>query len=175
MFDEGVKILNASGSKEWLCASEADTQRLAKQLAQQLCLLNPSDALQIQLQGNLGAGKTTFVRYLLQALGVKGRIKSPTYALVETYDDIRNHANLPLSFWHFDFYRFKDPVEWQEAGFRDIFAGPGVKLVEWPAMAESELPIPDIAMHITVNSDNSRTVTVYAMTPIGKQVLFAFT
>ena len=84
----------------------------------------------IELHGELGAGKTTLVRHLLRALGVQGRIKSPTYAVVEPYE-------LPTlsTIWHFDFYRFNDPREWEDAGFRDIFAGPGLKLAEWPEKA----------------------------------------
>ena len=85
------------------------------------------------LQGELGSGKTTFTRYLLQALGVQGRIKSPTYAVVESYDVSVNDEVFPI--WHFDFYRFKDPNEWEDAGFRDIFASKGLKICEWPDKA----------------------------------------
>jgi tRNA threonylcarbamoyladenosine biosynthesis protein TsaE len=80
----------------------------------------------IELHGDLGAGKTTLVRHLLRALGVQGRIKSPTYAVVEP------HEAPGLAIWHFDFYRFTDPREWEDAGFRDMFASPGLKLAEWP-------------------------------------------
>ena len=84
----------------------------------------------ITLQGTLGAGKTSFVRHLLHALGVAGRVKSPSYALMESY-------SLPgLTASHFDFYRFDDPQEWHDAGFRDVFASDGLKLVEWPEKAE---------------------------------------
>ncbi len=92
----------------------------------------------------MGAGKTTLVRHLLQALGVTGRIKSPTYAVVEPYE-------LPgLNIWHFDFYRFADPREWEDAGFRDIFASPGLKLSEWPEKAGAQLPVPDLDIYIAV-------------------------
>ncbi|MBP6142404.1 MAG: tRNA (adenosine(37)-N6)-threonylcarbamoyltransferase complex ATPase subunit type 1 TsaE, partial [Polaromonas sp.] len=117
----------------WL--SEQDTQYFAERLSKQLSLLAEPVNLFIELHGDLGSGKTTLVRYLLQALGVTGRIKSPTYAIVESYDEVRDASLKPLPVWHFDFYRFKDPLEWEEAGFRDIFAGPGIKLVEWPEMA----------------------------------------
>jgi hypothetical protein len=80
----------------------------------------------IELHGDLGAGKTTLVRHLLRALGVQGRVKSPTYAVVEP------HEVPGLAIWHFDFYRFTDPREWEDAGFRDVFASPGLKLAEWP-------------------------------------------
>ena len=94
----------------------------------------------IELHGTLGAGKTSFVRHLLHALGVQGRIKSPTYAVMESYE-------LPgLPIWHFDFYRFKDPQEFEDAGFRDVFASRGLKLAEWPEQAAGLLPVPDLAM-----------------------------
>ena len=155
----------------WL--SEQDTQYFAERLSKQLSLLAEPVNLFIELHGDLGSGKTTLVRYLLQALGVTGRIKSPTYAIVESYDEVRDASLKPLPVWHFDFYRFKDPLEWEEAGFRDMFAGPGIKLVEWPEMAESELPLADIAILIIANSDNSRTATVLAKTPSGNKVLSA--
>ena len=155
----------------WL--SEQDTQYFAERLSKQLSLLAEPVNLFIELHGDLGSGKTTLVRYLLQALGVTGRIKSPTYAIVESYDEVRDASLKPLPVWHFDFYRFKDPLEWEEAGFRDIFAGPGIKLVEWPEMAESELPAADIAILIIANSDARRTATVLAKSPIGHKVLSA--
>ena len=84
----------------------------------------------IELQGALGAGKTTFARHLLRALGVTGRIKSPTYAVMEPYELPRSRRPA-----HFDFYRFDDPHEWEDAGFRDVFASAGLKLAEWPEKA----------------------------------------
>jgi tRNA threonylcarbamoyladenosine biosynthesis protein TsaE len=119
----------------------------------------------IELQGDLGAGKTTFVRHLLKSLGVEGRIKSPTYAVVEPY-------TLPeMNIWHFDFYRFNDPREWEEAGFRDIFASTGLKLVEWPEKAGPHLPQPDLLLRLEVLPDDSRAVTLAAHTPTGAELL----
>jgi tRNA threonylcarbamoyladenosine biosynthesis protein TsaE len=151
--------------------TEEDTRQFATHLAHQLSTLTPEDSLFIELHGDLGAGKTTFVRHLLQTMGVTGRIKSPTYAIVEAYDDIKNALYQPLNLWHFDFYRFNDPLEWEEAGFRDIFASKGIKLAEWPEKATAELPLADIAMTIVANMDESRTVTVKAQTPAGQQLL----
>ncbi|WP_119154703.1 tRNA (adenosine(37)-N6)-threonylcarbamoyltransferase complex ATPase subunit type 1 TsaE [Caldimonas tepidiphila] len=115
----------------------------------------------IELHGPLGAGKTTFVRHLLRALGATGRIKSPTYAVMEPYD-------LPgLKAWHFDFYRFGDPREWEDAGFRDVFASPGLKLCEWPEKAAGLMPLPDVKMVLSPTSQGLRHVKLEALTPTG--------
>jgi tRNA threonylcarbamoyladenosine biosynthesis protein TsaE len=119
----------------------------------------------IELHGPLGAGKTTFVRHLLHALGVQGRVKSPTYALMESYEVERDGATLPI--WHFDFYRFDDPQEWEDAGFRDVFASRGLKLVEWPEKAEGLLPTADLRIFIEPAEDEQRKVTFNAHTALG--------
>jgi tRNA threonylcarbamoyladenosine biosynthesis protein TsaE len=144
-----------------LWAGEEDTRAFARRLAE-----NPAiaDAF-IALQGDLGAGKTTLVRHLLRALGAHGRIKSPTYAVVEPYE-------LPgLAAWHFDFYRFDDPREWEDAGFRDIFAGPGLKLAEWPEKAAAMLPVPDLDIRIVLDDEERRHVTLRANTERGRELL----
>lgn len=123
----------------------------------------------IALRGDLGAGKTTFVRYLLRALGVAGRIKSPTYAVVEPHEG-RGPAGL-LPIWHFDFYRFNDPREWEDAGFRDLFAGPGLKIAEWPDKAQGQLPTPDLTLDIEVLADETRRVSASAHTGAGAALL----
>ena len=147
----------------WL--SEQDTERFAQQLAALPQLRNAY----VTLHGDLGAGKTTLVRHWLRALGVQGRIKSPTYAVVEP------HETGDLSIWHFDFYRFDDPREWEDAGFRDIFASVGLKLAEWPEKAAAVTPVADIAIHIEAIDDVQRQVTLKAGTPAGCTVLEALT
>jgi tRNA threonylcarbamoyladenosine biosynthesis protein TsaE len=143
--------------------SEAATQAFARSLA---AVPSIGHAF-IALHGDLGAGKTTLVRHLLQALGVTGRIKSPTYAVVEPYE-------LPgLNVWHFDFYRFADPREWEDAGFRDIFASAGLKLAEWPEKAATMLPTADLDIAITTTSESERQVTLSANTPTGVALLQA--
>ena len=138
---------------------EPATQAFAQALAGRSEI---ADAL-IELHGDLGAGKTTFARHLLAALGVHGRVKSPTYAVVEPYA-LDNGQNI----WHFDFYRFNDPREWEEAGFRDIFASPGLKLVEWPDKAGKYLPQADLVLVIEVLADDTRQVTLTGQTETGK-------
>ena len=143
--------------------SEDDTAAWAQRLAAQPALANAF----ITLHGDLGAGKTTLVRHLLRTLGVQGRIKSPTYAVVEP------HEAPGLAIWHFDFYRFDDPREWEDAGFRDIFANPGLKVAEWPEKAAALTPLADLAIHIEAIDDTERKVTVHAHTPTGRALLQA--
>ena len=123
-----------------------------------------TDAL-VTLAGPLGAGKTTWVRHLLRALGVTGRIKSPTYALLEPYEV---HGR---SISHLDFYRFDDPHEWIDAGLRDVFAAPGLKLVEWPEKAAAVLPLADLELRIEPLDEHRRLVDVHARTPRGVELL----
>lgn len=141
----------------------------------------------IELQGDLGAGKTSLVRHLLRALGVSGRVKSPTYAVVEPYQvaapdrvgaagdvSAMGSASAPggtLDIWHFDFYRFNDPEEWADAGFRDVFASPGLKLVEWADKARPMLPPADLVIALHVQPDDSRQVTLQAYTLLGQGLL----
>jgi len=144
-----------------LWRSEDDTRAFAARLAAHPAIANAF----IELHGELGAGKTTLVRHLLRALGVQGLIKSPTYAVLEPYE-------VPgLAIWHFDFYRFADPREWEDAGFRDIFAGPGLKLAEWPENAGTLLPQADLVVRIEPQADESRQVTLKAQSPAGRELL----
>lgn len=134
-------------------------------------VLRAGGSFYIELHGTLGAGKTTFTRHLLRALGVQGRIKSPSYAVVEP------HEMPGMAIHHFDFYRFNDPQEWEDAGFRDLFAAPGLKLAEWPEKADGLLPSADLQIHIQppVGEDNSerRTVRVEAASDVGLRALDA--
>jgi tRNA threonylcarbamoyladenosine biosynthesis protein TsaE len=150
--------------------SEDDTRTCAQQLA---AMAATRRAL-ITLHGDLGSGKTTFVRHLLRALGVTGRIKSPSYAVVEPHQAA--HQGHTWQAWHFDFYRFNDPREWEDAGCRDLLASPGLKLVEWPEKAGDTLPCPDLSLHLSISalpasSDEdpppARHVHLCAHTPLG--------
>jgi tRNA threonylcarbamoyladenosine biosynthesis protein TsaE len=117
----------------------------------------------ITLHGELGTGKTTFVRHLLRALGVEGRVKSPTYAVLESY------ALPGFDISHFDFYRFDDVREWEDAGFREVFAHAGLKLAEWPDKAA--LPVPDLRVHLQHRGGDARAVELSAYTPRGVALL----
>jgi tRNA threonylcarbamoyladenosine biosynthesis protein TsaE len=119
----------------------------------------------VELRGVLGAGKTTFVRHLLQALGEQGRVKSPSYSVLEPYA-------LPAgTVWHFDFYRFDDAQEWEDAGFREIYAGPGLKIAEWPEKAEALLPAPDLCIAIEIGDGGQREARFSARTARGGALL----
>ncbi len=161
MIDVMIKRLHPLIVKTLTWPDEAATQAFAQSLAMRPALGHAM----LELRGDLGAGKTTFVRHLLKALGVTGRIKSPTYAVVEPY------TLDALNIWHFDFYRFNDPNEWEEAGFRDIFASPGLKLVEWPEKAGPHLPQADLLIALEVLAGDERALTLSAFTPTGEALL----
>jgi tRNA threonylcarbamoyladenosine biosynthesis protein TsaE len=139
----------------------AATGRLGAQLAG---LLRPG--LKIYLSGELGSGKTTLVRALLRAAGHAGRVKSPTYTLVELY------VISKLYLYHFDFYRFRDPEEWQDAGFREHFDGNAICLVEWPEKAAGLLPPADLDVSIQINQ-SGRDITITANSASGENCLIA--
>jgi len=155
---------------EWRWPDEGACAAGAARLAAALAASESGspDAL-IELHGALGAGKTTFVRHLLRALGVRGRIKSPTYTVVEPYR-VETPAG-PLDISHFDFYRFEDPRELVDAGLREAFAAPGLKLVEWPQRAAAWLPVADLRLAIEPQADESRVVQARPLTPRGEALL----
>jgi len=140
---------------------EAATLALGARLA---AVLRPG--MTVYLSGDLGAGKTTLTRGLLRSLGYAGRVKSPTYTLVELYEIPR------LNLYHFDLYRFADPVEWAEAGFREYFNADTVCLVEWPEKAAGLLPGPDLTVRLDILAEG-RTVRVSAGTEVGRRCVEA--
>ena len=123
--------------------------------------------LVIYLHGDLGAGKTTLVRGLLHKLGHVGKVKSPTYTLVEPY------VVSGLNLYHFDLYRFVDPEEWEASGFRDYFNAQSVCFVEWPEKAGGLLPEPDLDIRLEPQEQGRKGVMT-ANTDAGKRSLEAY-
>lgn len=142
-------------------ASEADTLALGRALA--ACI---EPGLTIYLIGELGAGKTTLARGLLRGLGYGGKVKSPSFTLVEVYEFSR------LYLYHFDFYRFTDPRELGEAGFREYFNPQSVCLVEWPEKTNQAagLPAPDLRVRLEV-AGSGRNVAIFADSEAGATCL----
>jgi tRNA threonylcarbamoyladenosine biosynthesis protein TsaE len=141
---------------------EAATRALGAQLAWTL-----APGMSIHLSGDLGSGKTTLARGLIQALGLAGRVKSPSYTLVEPYEDSR------LSLYHFDLFRFNDAAEWVDAGFRECFNERSICLVEWPERAAGLLPPPDVRIRLVAPPGSGRDATLDAQTERGRACLSA--
>lgn len=118
----------------------------------------------VALHGPLGAGKTTLTRGVLRGLGFEGRVKSPTYALVELYKVSR------LDLYHFDFYRFNNPEELIESGLQDAFNETNVCIVEWAEKAGSLLPTADVDVSLAM-TDGARSVLLNAQTEKGRRCL----
>ena len=126
--------------------------------------------LQVQLVGDLGAGKTTLVRATLRGLGHTGRVRSPTYTLVEPYVLERPAGELAL--YHFDLYRFTDPAEWADAGFREYFDSGAICLVEWPQRAGRLLGVPDLVFALDLDhGGDGRILVARAYSESGKACL----
>ncbi len=159
-------------------ADELATDTLGQELAQIAAdlRLNAEGALtpgpdaggRIHLKGELGAGKTSLARSFLRECGVTGRIKSPSYALLESY------AVSNLYLYHLDFYRFSDPSEWLDAGFRDILRENVLVLIEWPERAADLLSDPDMFIELTY-LPTGRHATLSALTEKGLKWLTALT
>lgn len=124
----------------------------------------PDGDLVVYLQGDLGAGKTTLVRGLLQALGHTGRVPSPTYTLVEPYSLGRRELK------HLDLYRIADPEELAYLGIRDMG---GILLIEWPERGVHFLPSPDMVCRLSVGGPG-RLLDVVGETPLGQNLCNAW-
>jgi tRNA threonylcarbamoyladenosine biosynthesis protein TsaE len=142
-------------------ADEAATLALGADLARTL-----APGLNIYLHGDLGAGKTTLVRGVLRGLGYAGRVKSPTYTLVELYEISR------LYLYHFDFYRLEHEQDWLHAGFGDYFGAGAICFVEWPENAGGTLPPADLEIHLALAGDG-REAMLCAASAAGRQCLSA--
>jgi len=142
-----------------LLTSESQTLVLGKEIAPVL-----QKGLVIYLLGDLGAGKTTLVRGILNQLGESGSIKSPTYTLVESY------TTPSLTIHHFDLYRFQNPYEWDDLGLSDFFSNHALCLIEWPEKAEALLPPPDWKISLLWVPDG-RTANISAFSNLGESCL----
>jgi tRNA threonylcarbamoyl adenosine modification protein YjeE len=147
---------------EWILPDEAATQALAVAAAQ--AMPASESPLVIYLQGDLGTGKTSFARGMLQALGETGPVRSPTYGLVSEYPLRTGHVV------HIDLYRLVDPSELENLGLRDLLAGSSLWLIEWPEKGEGRLPKPDATLHWLVQG-GGRLVRLKAFTETGQQWL----
>jgi tRNA threonylcarbamoyladenosine biosynthesis protein TsaE len=146
-------------SREAILADEAATLACGARFASILVA-----GLNIYLHGDLGAGKTTFVRGVLHGLGHAGKVKSPTYTLVEPY------VFSSYSLYHFDLYRFIDEEEWEAAGFREYFNAQSICMIEWPEKAAHVLPAPDIHVQLSLY-EVGRKIQFSAGSVLGTQCL----
>lgn len=140
------------------------TDTFGSVLAESIRHLEPlvhAQGLNIRLNGDLGAGKTATTRAMLRALGVDGRIKSPTFTLLETYP-----LDNGLEVFHYDFYRFETPEEFLDAGFRDDFAPRHITMVEWSEKAEPCLPEADLVLTLQIEGAG-RCVTLEPQSDLG--------
>ena len=140
---------------------ESEALRLSEIMASHLF-----PGMNLYLKGELGSGKTTFVRGILRGLGYQDKVKSPTYTLVEPYS-LEN-----FTIYHFDLYRFKDETEWDEAGFREYFNNTSICLVEWPEKVGHILPKPDISIELS-HIALGRHLHLISYTSIGTECLKA--
>lgn len=158
--------MNTNQSIRISIRDESQTANIAQTLASGIIRANLMP-LVIYLRGDLGAGKTTFSRFFIQSLGHSGKVKSPTYTLVEPYE-------LPeCKVFHFDLYRLADPEELEYMGIRDYYQGHSICLFEWPDKGGQHLAAPDIVINIQVVEDSTfvREFTVSSRSEVGKQVL----
>jgi tRNA threonylcarbamoyladenosine biosynthesis protein TsaE len=142
-------------SRQWSLPGSDATEALGARFARAL----PGDALPlvVYLRGELGAGKTTFARGLLRALGVRGAVRSPSYTLLEQYPLARGSA------LHMDLYRLADEAEFEQLGSRDYFVPGALWLIEWPERAPLSLPSADLELRFAIATpDHSATLHAYS-------------
>ena len=144
---------------EWFLADEAATLQAGEVLAKVV------SAAIVFLHGNLGMGKTTLSRGVLQGLGHQGRVKSPTYTLVEPYELSGGRL-----VYHFDLYRLSDPEELEYLGIRDYFDEESLCLIEWPERGEGVLPQPDIEIELKLEG-RGRKLILKSGTDLGLRLI----
>ena len=147
-----------------LIANDTAMMQLGHDLAQ-ACRVSQQGAL-IYLHGDLGTGKTTLVRGFIQAMGHQGKVKSPTYTIVEPYA-------LTPPVYHFDLYRLAEPSELDYLGMADYLHSPVIWLVEWPEQGQGYLPEPDLDITL-VYADEQRQVDLLARNATGAKILAVY-
>lgn len=145
-------------------ADENAMINFAQKIAQAIRQLSTEKALVFYLNGDLGAGKTTLSRGIIQAFGHQGNVKSPTYTLVEEY----NLAEKQI--YHFDLYRLSDPEELEFMGIRDYFSYNSLCLIEWAEKGKGLLEQADLLINIAY-ADTARQIELVAQTEQGKQLI----
>ncbi|QSP94580.1 tRNA (adenosine(37)-N6)-threonylcarbamoyltransferase complex ATPase subunit type 1 TsaE [Marinobacter salinisoli] len=148
--------------RRFFLKDETETEALGQELAR--VVVASERGVTLFLDGDLGMGKTTMSRGLMRGLGHEGAVKSPTYTLVEPYEDLAMPA------YHFDLYRLGDPEELEYMGIRDYFSADTVCLIEWPERGQGLLPDPDIEIHFEREGDG-RSVVLRAGTEEGAALL----
>ncbi|OOF36319.1 tRNA (adenosine(37)-N6)-threonylcarbamoyltransferase complex ATPase subunit type 1 TsaE [Rodentibacter heidelbergensis] len=143
---------------------EATMLRFGKKLAETILGCHAKRAVILYLNGDLGAGKTTLTRGMVQGLGFQGKVKSPTYTLVEEYNITGKMI------YHFDLYRLADPEELEFMGIRDYFAKEAICLIEWAEKGAGILPPADLLVNIDYY-DDARNITLIAQNDLGEQIL----
>ncbi|MDU0809855.1 MAG: tRNA (adenosine(37)-N6)-threonylcarbamoyltransferase complex ATPase subunit type 1 TsaE [Burkholderia sp.] len=158
------------GIRKHILSDEAETRFFGERFSKALVItrlehIHTLNGLQIQLLGDLGIGKTTFVRAILRGLGYQDRIRSPTYTLLEPY--VFEREDRKFEIYHFDLYRFNELFEWSDVGFREYFNSNTICLIEWPQKASVLLGIPDLIFLFDFDG-NRRTLTIIAYSALGK-------
>ena len=143
---------------------EGTMLRFGKKLAEVLVKQPKDNAIVLYFNGDLGAGKTTLTRGMVQGLGYQGNVKSPTYTLVEEY------SIAGKMIYHFDLYRLADPEELEFMGIRDYFADNTICLIEWAEKGADLLSSPDLLVNIGY-AENARNIELVAQSTMGQQII----
>ena len=153
--------------------SDADhTCSVGALLGKALLMTSLDQSLIIHLNGELGAGKTTFVGGMMNALGYAGAVRSPTYTLIEPYEFPSAAMTLSLQVVHMDLYRLTDASQLDELGVRDMLLPGTTLLIEWPERAGDHLPPPDVVIHLEYPADGiGRKLEMHGHTSMGRQLL----